>query len=268
MNPTDILFPILCIGGLGIVLGIGLGFAGKIFHVEVNPKVTEVLEALPGANCGACGFAGCANLAELIADGNAPINACPVGGGALVEKIAAIMGAEVGKTEKRVAYVKCAGNFSDAVYRYDYYGIADCRAVSMLAGGGSKQCAYGCIGSGSCVRACQYDALSIADGVAVVDPEKCVACGLCLPKCPRGLLEMVPYDSNVRVACNSRDPGKVVRANCKVGCIACKLCEKACGYDAIHLENNLSRIDYSKCTMCGDCVKKCPMKTIKIIDEG
>jgi ferredoxin len=178
------------------------------------------------------------------------------------------MGVEAKPEERHVAYVKCGGSFADAVFRYDYFGIADCGAVSMLAGGGSKQCAYGCLGSGSCVRACRFGALSIVGGIAVVDPEKCVSCGLCIAKCPRKLIELVPYDANYRVGCNSRDAGKTVRENCRVGCIGCKLCEKVCGFNAIHVENNLAKIDYSNCTLCGECVKKCPMKCIKLIEVG
>ncbi len=265
MNLTDILYPVASIGGLGLVFGLALGYAGKIFKVEEDPRIGDVRACLPGANCGGCGFPGCDGFAQAVVAGSAPVNGCPVGGTKCAQAVGAVMGVAVEAKEKYVAYVKCAGNFTDAIFRYDYYGIADCRAVSMLAGGGSKQCAYGCLGSGSCVRACGFDALSLIDGIAKVDPEKCTACGMCVPKCPRKLIELVPYSADYRVGCNSLDHGKTVRANCKVGCISCKMCEKACNYDAVHVTNNLAKIDYDKCVRCGECERKCPTHCIKLI---
>lgn len=265
MIASEILYPVLSIGGLGLAFGLALGYAGKIFKVEENSKKAEIRDVLPGANCGGCGYAGCDAFAGAVADGSASANGCPVGGESCAFKIADIMGVKIEAKERHVAFVKCGGTFSDAVFRYDYRGLADCKAVSMLAGGGSKQCQYGCLGSGSCVRACRFDALSIVDGIAVVDPEKCTACGMCVPKCPRSLIELVPYSAEYRVGCNSLDIGKTVRLNCKVGCISCKMCEKACAYDAVHVENALARIDYDKCTHCGECEKKCPMKCIKLV---
>jgi len=188
-----------------------------------------------------------------------------VGGVGSTLAIAVILGIEAEIKEKYVAFIKCKGNYSEAVFRYDYLGIADCAAVSMLIGGGPKQCVYGCIGSGSCIRACKYGAIRIDDGIAVVDPENCVACGLCVNKCPRGLIELVPKSAEARVACNSLDNGRTVRANCKVGCVSCKLCEKACEYGAVKVANQLSRIDYDKCACCGDCAAVCPMHTINAL---
>lgn len=268
MDIPSILYSILTISGMGLIFGLGLGYAGKIFEVKEDEKIGLIRSALPGANCGGCGFSGCDALAAAIAKGEAKANACPVGGAKCTEEIAAIMSVEAEINARVASYIKCGGSFSKSTFRYDYQGLDDCRAVSMLAGGGAKTCAYGCLGNGSCLRSCEFDAITIVDGIARVDNDKCTACGMCIETCPRKLLELVPYDSKVRVACNSHDGGKVVRSLCTIGCIACKICEKACDYDAIHVVDNLAHVDYDKCVQCGECVKKCPTKVIRIVDES
>lgn len=265
MDISIILYSIATISGMGLLFGLGLGYAGKIFEVKVDENVGKVRDALPGANCGGCGFPGCDALADSIVKGTAAPNACPVGGAETIRKIADILGVEAVVSARVASFIKCGGSLSKSTSKYDYFGLDDCRAVAMLAGGGAKSCAFGCLGNGSCLRSCEFDAITIADGIAVVDNEKCTACGMCLNTCPRNLFEFVPYDSKVRVACNSHDGGKAVRAVCTVGCIACKLCEKACSYDAIHVIDNLAHVDYDKCVQCGDCVKKCPTKVIQIV---
>ena len=161
-----------------------------------------------------------------------------------------------------VAYVKCGGGASASRFLYNYHGIADCAAIMQLAAGGSKSCAYGCLGGRSCLLVCMFGAISIVDGIATVNEKKCTGCTLCVKACPKQLVEMVPQDKQTRVACFANDNAKTVRANCTVGCIACKLCVKACEEDAIIVENNLAYIDYEKCTQCGACTAKCPMKCI------
>ena len=267
MIASDILYPVLTIAGLGLFFGLGLGLAGKFLKVEEDPKIEQIRELLPGANCGGCGFAGCDAFASAIAEGKAEPLGCPVGGAVLAKELGEIMGVEVDVVEKLAAYIKCGGDCENSTFRYNYYGIEDCHAVQMLAGGGSKSCVFGCLGHGSCVQACKFKAIYLINGIAVVDNEKCTACGMCVSTCPRKLIELIPYKSEVRVACNSTDKGKIVKQNCTVGCIGCKLCEKACVYGAVHVENDLSRIDYEKCVLCGACVKNCPTKTIVMVEE-
>ena len=258
-----ILFPILVVGGLGVLFGIILGIAAIKFRVERDPKIDSIREALPGANCGGCGFPGCDGLAAAIAAGTAPVNGCPVGGAPVADKIAAIMGVESGSSEKKVAFVKCKGTCDKATVKYNYYGIDDCHKIAdAVPGGGSKGCNYGCLGSGSCVKACQFDAIHVVNGVAVVDKEKCVACGKCAEACPRHLIELVPYKANHLVQCSSHDKGPAVKKVCEAGCIGCTLCTKQCEFDAIHMDNNVAVIDYTKCTGCGKCAAKCPAHVI------
>jgi electron transport complex protein RnfB len=255
------IWPIVALGGIAVFFGIVLAYASKKFAVEVDPKVTEVREVLPGANCGACGYPGCDGLADAVARGEAPVNACPVGGAELAAKLAVIMGVEAGSVERQVARVICCGDNKNANEKYEYQGIEDCKAAEMLAGG-SKSCRYGCTGLGTCVRECPFDAIHIVNGIAVVDEDKCTACKKCIAVCPKGIIELVPVSKKVRVLCKNLEKGKATMQTCKVGCIACQKCVKACKFDAIHVENNLARIDYDKCVNCMMCAEVCPTKTI------
>lgn len=172
------------------------------------------------------------------------------------------MGAAAEAAEKKVAFVKCHGTCDKTEVKFRYDGIADCKKAAVVPGRGDKLCSYGCMGYGSCVAACKFDAIHIKNGIAVVDPEKCVACGACARECPNHLIELVPAASAHRVACSSKDKGKQVKDACQAGCIGCMLCVKACENGAITVENNLAHIDYSKCTGCGKCAQKCPQKII------
>ncbi|MCI8517717.1 MAG: RnfABCDGE type electron transport complex subunit B [Hungatella sp.] len=250
------------IGAIGIIIGVLLGIASEKFNVEVDEREILVRAELPGNNCGGCGFPGCDGLANAIAAGTAPVNGCPVGGADVADRIAAIMGVESGTAVKKVAFVKCKGTCDKTRVQYNYFGIDDCRQVSVVPGGGEKACAYGCMGYGSCVKVCDFDAIHVVDGVAVVDKEKCVACGKCVQTCPNHLIQLVPYDAKHLVQCSSHDKGKDVKAKCDNGCIGCTLCTKQCGDDAIHMDNNVAVIDYEKCTNCGKCAAKCPVKVI------
>lgn len=258
-----ILNSMLTISGMGLLFGAGLGFAGKKFHVEEDINIVLVRAALPGANCGGCGFLGCDDLAKAIVNGSAKPNSCPVGGNECSQKISDILGIEAIIQAKQVSFVKCNGGSSKSTFLYDYYGINDCASIIQLAGGGSKSCTYGCLGGGSCVNACMFGAITIIDGIAFIDKEKCTACGKCIAACPKKIIELVPYSNDVLVVCNSKDNGKTVRSHCTVGCIGCKMCEKVCEFDAIHVDNFLAKIDYDKCTMCNACALKCPSKTIR-----
>ena len=250
------------IGAIGIIIGVLLGIASEKFKVEVDEKEMLVRAELPGNNCGGCGYPGCDGLADAIAKGKAPVNACPVGGPAVADKIAAIMGVDAGGAVRKVAFVKCKGTCDKTRVQYNYYGADDCRMISVVPGAGEKACAYGCMGYGTCVKACAFDAIHVVDGVAVVNKEKCVACGKCVAACPNHLIELVPYDAQHLVRCSSHDKGKDVKAKCENGCIACTLCTRQCEFDAVHVVDNLAAIDYEKCTNCGKCAAKCPSKII------
>lgn len=262
MDTQAIIFAIVSIGGLGIIFGAILGFASKIFAVEEDPRIGQVLECLPGANCGGCGYPGCGGLAAAIVEGSAPVNACAVGGSSAAAAIADVMGVVAEEKEPTVAFVKCGGTCDKAQNKYEYDGIDDCIMASQLAGASSKACAYGCMGLGSCVKACQFGAIKIENGVAVVDPELCVSCGKCVSTCPKHIIEIVPKKKKVKVQCSSKDMGKAVMSVCSAGCIGCKICEKTCKFDAIHVIDNIAVIDYDKCKNCGMCANKCPKKVI------
>ena len=262
-NIQNVLIGGAFVGVLGLILGVALGIIGKVFFVKVDEREVQVRECLPGNNCGGCGYAGCDGLAAAIAKGEAPVNGCPVANAKAKAKIGEIMGQSVDEADKKVAFVKCSGTCDKTERKYNYYGINDCRKAVMAPGAGDKMCSYGCMGFGSCVDACQFDAIHVVDGVAVVDREKCVACGKCVSTCPKALIELIPYKAPQAVACSSKDKGKDVRVSCKTGCIGCMICTKQCETGAITVTDNLATIDYEKCNGCGKCAEKCPQKIIK-----
>lgn len=258
----SLLNSILVLGAMGLVFGAVLAYASKKFAVETDERVEAILGALPGANCGGCGYPGCGGLANAIVEGKAAINGCPVGGATTAEKVGEIMGVTAEAGEKQVAKVICKGNCESSKNKYEYQGISDCRAAAAL-NSGAKSCKYGCLGLGTCVNVCNFDALSIVDGVAVVDEDKCVLCGKCIEVCPKGLITRKPAKQEVVVECNSKDFGKTVKEKCSVGCIGCGICAKVCPFGAIEFENKLAKINYDKCVGCMICVEKCPTKVIK-----
>ena len=262
MSIQGIIVATLIVGVTGLVIGLLLGLAGEKFKVEVDEKELQVRDLLPGNNCGGCGFAGCDGLAKAIAAGEAPTNACPVAGTETAKLISEVMGTESEEKEKQVAFVKCAGTCDKTNVKYNYNGITDCKKAALIPGKGDKLCSYGCMGYGSCIKACAFDAIHIVNGIAVVDKEKCVACGKCVKECPNNLIEFVPYKAEYRVRCNSHDKGKEVKLACKAGCIGCMLCVKNCEDNAISVVDNIAHIDYNKCTNCGKCAEKCPVKVI------
>lgn len=255
------------VGGLGLLIGLLLGLAGRVFHVHVDEREQEVRGALPGSNCGGCGYAGCDALAAAIAKGEAKPNACPAGGDSVAATIAAIMGVEAESVVRNVAFVHCAGTCDKVKRDAVYFGIMDCRQAAGVPGYAGKRCPNGCFGLGTCAAACPVGAIRIKDGVAVVDPDVCICCGRCVASCPQRIIAMKPADKPVAVACSSLKVGKAVKAVCDAGCIACGICQKVCPHDAIHVVDNLARVDYETCTGCGACVAKCPVKVIHTIDS-
>lgn len=261
MDIIAVLIAAAVVGAVGILAGVLLGVASEKFKVSVDEKEIKIRELLPGNNCGGCGYPGCDGLAAAIAKGEAAPSGCPVGGEPTAMAIAAIVGGEV-SSRKMVAHVKCAGTCEKAKEAYEYFGPKDCKLAANAPGGGPKACPYGCTGYGSCKAVCQFDAIQIVDGIAVIDKDKCKACGMCVAECPRHIIEMIPYEAEAVVDCNSKDFGKDVKANCEVGCIGCGICQKNCPEGAIAVENHLAVIDYEKCTGCGTCKEKCPVKII------
>lgn len=262
MSITGIMAATAVVSAVGIFVGLFLGVAGIKFKVKVDEKEEAVASALPGNNCGGCGFAGCSGLAAAIAKGEAPVNACPVGGEAVGKKIAEIMGVDAGNSVREVAYVHCQGDCEKAGTDYDYSGAEDCRMLSFVPNGGPKSCNSGCLGYGTCVKVCPFDAIHVVKGVAVVDKEKCKACGKCIAVCPKHLISLIPYDTKQIVACSSTDKGPVTMKACQVGCIGCGICAKICPKGAVTVENFHAVIDPDKCVGCGACEQKCPKKAI------
>lgn len=264
INITGVLIAAAIVGGTGLFIGIFLGIAGKKLTVEVDPREEAIMGVLPGNNCGGCGYPGCAGLASAIATGDAELSSCPVGGSDVMAKIANIMGVEAGASSPMTAFVKCAGTCDKAKEDYKYYGLEDCIMLNFSQNGGPKSCNYGCLGGGTCVKACPFDAIHIVDGIAMVDKEACKACGKCIAVCPKNLIELIPITQKQHVQCSSKDKGKDVMNSCSVGCIGCKMCTRVCEFDAITVEDNIAHIDSSKCTGCGKCAEKCPKKCITI----
>ena len=263
MSMGAIFLATLVVCGTGLGIGILLGIAGEKFKVEEDEKEIAVRDALPGNNCGGCGYPGCDGLAKAIANGEEEVYACPVGGESVASAIGAIMGMESKAAKKQVAFIKCVGSCEKAKQAYEYVGILDCKIATNNPGGGPKSCSYGCTGFGSCKTACSFGAIQIIEGIAKVLPDKCKACGQCVDECPRNLIALIPYEAKYMVQCNSKDKGKDVKAVCQVGCIGCKICVKHCPEDAITIENNLACIEPGNCKNCGACAEKCPVGVIQ-----
>ena len=259
---NNILLAFLCFAVISAFLGIILAIASKVFAVKVDEKAIIIAELLPGANCGGCGFTGCASLAEAISKGEATPAACTSVSKEVGMEIAKICGSSCdGENTRYRAQVMCSGTHELAKKKYIYEGIHDCIGANKLSGG-DKLCPNGCIGLGTCAAACKFDAIHIINGVAAVDYEKCVACGVCVTTCPKSIIKLVPYDAKHWVGCMSSDKGAITKNYCDVGCIGCKICEKACPNGAIKVDENIATINYELCDGCGICESKCPRRII------
>ena len=259
---SAILVPAIIVAAIGAVFGIILTIASKVMFVPVNEKVAEVSAAMPGANCGACGFPGCDGYATAIGEGEVDdVTKCPVGGADLAAKLAEIMGLEAGSAEPETAMVMCTGHTGVTKTIMEDARIHTCKEAKMFYGG-QWACSHGCLGLGDCVEACSFNAIGIVNGVAWVDREACVGCKACATACPKNIIDMVPKSKLVFVTCKSTDTGAVARKACDAACIGCMKCQKVCKFEAIEVENNLAHIILDKCKNCGLCAKECPTQAI------
>jgi len=262
-----IIISAISVGSLGLLFGALLSIASKIFEVERDRRVSEIESVLPGANCGACGYPGCAGYAEAIVSQNAPISLCAPGGKEVQVKIAKIIGKEVVEVEKKIAKVRCVGDNETVKKRGNYNGVQSCVAV-QLSIGGDKECVYGCLGYGDCVRACPFDAIYMGEnGLPVVIEDKCTGCGLCVKACPRNIIELVPESAYIFVKCVSKDFGPAVSKVCKKGCIGCGICARVNNNEGIIMKDNLPVIDYKNFKGDRTAADKCPTKVIEFIEE-
>lgn len=266
MNST-LLFSIVTLSGIGATAAVILYLIAQRFKVIEDPRIDQVNEKLPGANCGGCGFAGCRAFAEAIVKANdlSGLN-CPVGGNAMMADIAALMGLVAETKEPQVAVLRCNGSPSNAPHKVKYEGAVSCAFAHSLSAGQSG-CPNGCLGLSDCVVACKFDAmyLDTETGLPVIVEENCVACGACVTACPRSIIELRNVGKKSRrifVCCVNTEKGGPARKNCEVACIGCSKCQKECAFDAITIENNLAYIDYDKCKLCRKCAPVCPTNAI------
>lgn len=261
------LIPIISLSLVAFLLGIVIFVISKKFYVKTDPKVDLVYKLLPHVNCGACGYPSCMKLAEVLVNTRDSSKICPVGGDELSDRIGQVLGIKMAKSKPVICAVRCGGTNEKVKLTAEYKGIADCWAITQ-AYTGPKKCPYSCIGFGSCIPVCNYDALKIESGLIKVIEDRCVGCGACITKCPRNILVMQEKkDKRYFVSCMSENKGASTRQNCSVGCIACNLCVKACKFNAVVVKDFLSVIDEQKCTSCGECIKVCPTKCIVLRED-
>ena len=246
---------------ISVLLTVCILLVAKFCKTNADEKMEKILENLAGANCGGCGCTGCAGFAAKLCKGEATLADCHVTGDDKKEEIAKILGVTVEASKPTVSVCRCAGG-KNAADKFVYSGAQDCAEEAKLDGG-AKACKYGCLGDGNCERVCPESAISLPEGCACVDPDRCTSCGACIRACPKDLFMRIPADAKVYVACANHDRGKAVMDVCSVGCIACGKCAKVCPSGAIAMVDNLPVINYDLCTKCGKCAEACPRHTIQ-----
>lgn len=258
---------IILLGGIGAVAAFILFFLSKKFEVKEDPRIAQILEVLPGANCGGCGYPGCGGFAAACVKADSLDSlSCPVGGADVMKNVAEIMGETAGETIPKIAVVRCNGTCEVRPRTNTYDGAPNCAIATSLYSGDTG-CSFGCLGLGDCVDACAFDAIHInlTTGLAEVTEEKCVSCGACIKACPKNIIEMRkkgPKSRRIFVSCVNKDKGGVARKACKCACIGCGKCVKECAFEAITMENNLAFIDDTKCRLCRKCAPVCPTGSI------
>lgn len=266
---TEILTAVIPVVIIGIICAVLLVVASKVMAVKEDERFPKVRECLPGANCGACGFAGCDGYAKALCEKDGtPTNLCIPGGDGVSKQLSEVLGVEYADVVEQVAVVHCSGDCEHTQDKVDYEGIKTCSAAKLMYGG-KGSCSYGCLGFGDCAEACPQNAICIQDGVARVIHRDCIGCGVCTRVCPNHLISLVPDVEKIVIACSNRDKGAVTRKVCSIGCIGCKKCERVCPNGAIKVNGNLAEIDYEKCEDCPDfgvCAKSCTTGCIKISD--
>ena len=251
---------------IGVICGIVLTIASKVMAVETDERIPAIRECLPGANCGACGYAGCDGYAAaLVEDEGVKSNLCVPGGDAVSKQISDILGVAFEDVVEQVAVIRCRGDYSVTEDKMEYRGIESCKAAKLFYGG-RGMCTFGCMALGDCAAACPNDAICLENGIARIDTRKCTGCGICAKACPNKLINLMPDVAKVLVTCSNTEKGAVVRKKCTHGCIGCKKCEKECPVGAVTVENNLAHIDYDKCTGCGKCAEVCVTGCIMLSD--
>ncbi|MBE6547115.1 MAG: RnfABCDGE type electron transport complex subunit B [Ruminococcaceae bacterium] len=264
MNP--IVIAALVVAAIGAVCAVMLVLASKFFAVKEDETFQKIRECLPGANCGACGYAGCDGYAKALCEEQGiKTNLCIPGADATSKQIAELLGVEFEDVVEQVAVIHCYGDCHHTSVKMDYVGIQSCEAAKLMYGGAGK-CVYGCMGLGDCARVCPQGAICIENGIAHVDTRKCVGCGLCAKACPRNLIEIIEDTKRVLVTCSNKEKGAVAKRKCSNACIGCKICEKNCPVGAIKVTDNLAHIDYTLCENCDTCAKNCPVGCIFIAD--
>ena len=260
---SGIMIAVISLCAIAAVCGVVLVVASKYMSVPENEKFPAIRACLPGANCGACGYAGCDGYANALAEGNETrTNLCVPGASGAAKAVAEVMGVAAEDVVKQVAFVHCNGDCEKAQHKYEYEGLNSCAAANSLFAG-EWSCPSSCLGYGDCEAACPSDAIHVVNGVAKVDTSKCTGCGICTKQCPKKVISLRRFfEDTVQVRCSNTQGGAVARKACAVACIGCKKCEKTCQHDAIHVVDNLARIDHEKCVGCGECVENCPMKVL------
>ena len=259
MNP--IIGSVIAVSSIGLLCAIMLTIVSKLMDVPVDECVAKIRDILPGANCGACGFAGCDGYAEGLVNDGAKTNRCAPGGDGVSHSISEILGVDFEDVIEQVAVCHCVGAHGIAVKKMEYEGVRTCKAAKMHYSGESA-CPYGCVGFGDCAAVCPNDAICVEDGIARINSRRCIGCGMCVKICPSNLIRVYDDTIKVLVTCSSHERGATVRKLCTAGCIGCGKCSKECPEGAVSMNNNLAVIDYGKCAGCGHCAETCPTGAI------